>query len=385
MRQRRWLELIKDYDLSINYHPGRMNAVADALSRKNYGEVAALPTDQKELIKEFERMSLEFTMQGDGAEINNIVIEPTLLQRIREAQRSDVELQEIARRIPEGKYKEFHIDDNGDVRLRKRICVLDNSELRKELMHEAHYSGYTMHPGETKTYQELKNAYWWKGMKRHVAEYVAQCNICQQVKAEHQRPGGLLQPLPIPEWKWDQISMDFVCSLPRTASRHDAIWVIVDRLTKTAHFLPINMTYPLEKLARLYIREIVRLHGVPASIVSDRDPRFVSRFWNGLQKAMGTQLKFSTAYHLQTDGQSERTIQTLEDMLRTCVLEFKGNWDHHLPLVEFAYNNSYHSSIGMPPYEALYGRKCRSPLFWDNLEKVLIGPELIQEQLTRSR
>ena len=118
------------------------------------------------------------------------------------------------------------------------------------------------------------------------------------------------------------------------------------------------MTYPMEKLARLYLKEIVRLHGIPASIVSDRDPRFVSQFWQGLQKALGTQLKFSTAYHPQTDGQTERTIQTLEDMLRSCILEFKGNWDQHLPLVEFAYNNSYHSSIGMPPYEALYGRKC---------------------------
>src|SRR5262249_41848385 len=143
------------------------------------------------------------------------------------------------------------------------------------------------------------------------------------------------------------------------------------------------MTYSLEKLARLYLNGIVRLHGVPAGIVSDRDPRFVSRFWQGLQKAMGTQLKFSMAYHPQTDGQSERTIQTLEDMLRSCILEFKGNWDQHLPLVEFAYNNSYHSSIGMPPYEALYGRKCRSPLFWDNLEKIVVGPELVQETIDK--
>ena len=143
------------------------------------------------------------------------------------------------------------------------------------------------------------------------------------------------------------------------------------------------MKYSLEKLARLYVKEIVRLHGVPAGIVSNRDPRFVSRFWISLQKAMGTQLKFSTAYHPQTDGQTERTIQTLEDMLRSCVLEFQGSWDQHLPLIEFSYNNSYHSSIEMPPYEALYGRKCRSPLFWDNLEKVAIGLDLIQETIDK--
>ena len=134
---------------------------------------------------------------------------------------------------------------------------------------------------------------------------------CQQVKAEHQRPGGLLKPLTIPKWKWDQITTDFVCGIPKTATGHTAIWVIVDRLTKSAHFLPINMTYPLEKLARIYIKEIVRLHGIPVSIISDRDPRFVSKFWSSLQRSLGTKLHFSTAYHPQTDGQSERTIQTL--------------------------------------------------------------------------
>ena len=149
--------------------------------------------------------------------------------------------------------------------------------------------------------------------------------------------------------------MDFVVGLPRTRRKHDAIWVIVDRLTKSAHFLPIRISQPLESLADLYIREIVRLHGVPTSIISDRDPRFTSRLWGQLQSALGTKLKFSIAFHPQTDGQSERTIQTLEDMLRACMLDWKGDWDSHLCLVEFAYNNSYHASIGMAPYEALYG------------------------------
>ena len=139
--------------------------------------------------------------------------------------------------------------------------------------------------------------------------------------------------------------MDFVTHLPRTPRRHDAVWVIVDRLTKSAHFLAVRMTFTLEEFCRLYIREIVRLHGVPVSIVSDRDPRFTAHFWKSFQKAMGTQLMMSTAFHPQTDGQSERTIQVLEDMLRACVLDFKGSWEEHLPLVEFAYNNSYQASI----------------------------------------
>ncbi|GAB2284509.1 hypothetical protein Dimus_039673 [Dionaea muscipula] len=201
-----------------------------------------------------------------------------------------------------------------------------------------------------------------------------------RVKAEHQRPAGRLQPLPIPEWKWEHITMDFVTGLPTTRNGHDSVWVIVDRLTKSAHFLPVKVTFSLERLARLYIREIIRLHGAPVTIVSDRDPRFVSKFWGALHREFGTRLSFSTAYHPQTDGQSERTIQTLEDMLRACALDWRGNWDDHLPLMEFSYNNSFHSSIEMAPYEALYGRKCRSPSCWTEVgERQILGPELVDE------
>ena len=217
-------------------------------------------------------------------------------------------------------------------------------------------------------------------MKREIAEWVTKCYMCQRVKAEHQRPSGLLQPLDIPEWKWEQVTMDFVVGLPTTRSKHDAIWVIVDRLTKSAHFLPINEKSTMDKLVQLYLKEIVTRHGIPKSIVSDRDHRFNSRFWRQFQGCLGTKLKMSTTYHPQTDGQSERTIQTIEDMLRSCALDFKGNWDDHLPLVEFSYNNSYHASIGMPPYEALYGRKCRSPICWNEVgERRVLGPELVQQ------
>ncbi|XP_076940015.1 uncharacterized protein LOC143609027 [Bidens hawaiensis] len=181
-------------------------------------------------------------------------------------------------------------------------------------------------------------------------------------------------------WKWEGIAMDFITKLPLTASKHDSIWVIVDRLTKSAHFLPIRENYRVEHLAQLYVKEIVCRHGTPLSIIFDRDGRFISRFWKSLQSALGTRLDMSTAYHPQTDGQSERTIQTLEDMLRSCVLDFGGNWDSHLPLIEFSYNNSYHSSIGMAPFEALYGRKCRSPICWSEVgEAQITGPELVQE------
>ncbi|KAI3811030.1 hypothetical protein L1987_20745 [Smallanthus sonchifolius] len=159
--------------------------------------------------------------------------------------------------------------------------------------------------------------------------------------------------------------MDFITKLPSTSSGYDSIWVIIDRLTKSAHFLPIREDYRVEKLARIYIDEIVSRHGVPLNIISNRDARFTSRFWQSLQTALGTRLDLSPAYHPQTDGQTERTIQTLEDILRACVIDFGGNWDSHLPLIEFSYNNSYHTTINMAPFEALYGRKCRSPIFGD--------------------
>jgi hypothetical protein len=222
-------------------------------------------------------------------------------------------------------------------------------------------------------------------MKKHIAEFVSKCLTCQKIKVEHQKPSRPLQPLDIPEWKWESIAMDFVVGLPRMPAGQDSILVIIDRLTKTAHFLLVKTTYSVERYAKLHIVEIVQLHGAPTSI-SDRDHKFTSRFWGALQKAFGTRLHLSTSHHSQTDRQSERTIQTLEDMLRACVLEEGGDWGKYLPLVEFAYNNSFQSSIGMVAYEALYGRKCRSSVCWfETGEKLLLGPDLVQETTDKIR
>ncbi|GJS84209.1 putative reverse transcriptase domain-containing protein [Tanacetum coccineum] len=247
-------------------------------------------------------------------------------------------------------------------------------------MNEAHKSKYSVHPGADKMYYDLRDRYWWLGMKKDIAEYVGKCLTCLKVKAEHQRSSGLLQQPEIPVWKWEGIAMDFVTKLPRTSSGHDTIWIIVDRLTKSAHFLPMREDYKMERLARFYLNKIVFRHSVPISIISDHDSRFTSRFWQSMQELLGTRLDMSTAYHPQTDGPSERTIQTLEAMLRACVLDFRGSWDVHLPLVDFAYNNSYHSSMRCAPFEALYGRKCHSPILWAEVEEgQLIGHELVQE------
>ncbi|GKD08883.1 putative reverse transcriptase domain-containing protein [Tanacetum coccineum] len=220
----------------------------------------------------------------------------------------------------------------------------------------------------------------WPNMNAEIATYVSLCLTCAKVKAECQKPSGLLVQPVIPVWKWENITMDFVIKLPKTSTGQDTIWVIVDRLTKSAHFLPMKETNSMEKLTRQYLKEVVSRHGVPILIISNRDSKFTSHFWKSLNEALGTQLDMSMAYHLQTDGQSERTIKMLEDMLRACVMDFEKGWDKHLLLIEFSYNNSYHTSIKAAPFEALYGRKCRLPICWAKVgDAQLTGPEIVLE------
>ena len=366
LRQRRWMELIKDYDCVIDYHPGKANVVADALSRKTVQTLRALNSN--------------LSLSEDGVVVAELIARPNLLNRVLEAQKKDEKISAIIDQIGDGKETEFIVNENGVLYFKDRVCVPDDDELRKAILEEAHSGCFAIHPGSTKMYQDLKMSFWWSGMKRDVSEFVTKCLVCQRVKAEHQVPSRLLQPIRIPEWKWDRITMDFVVGLPLTGRKHDSVWVVVDRLTKSAHFLPVRIDYSLDKLVELYIKEIVRVHGIPLSIISDQDPRFTLRFWGKLQEALGTRLNCSTAFHPQTDGQSERVIQILEDMLRSCAINYEGSWDRHIPLVEFVYNNSFQSSIGMAPYEALYERKCRTPLCWTELsERKVIGPDLIQD------
>ncbi|KAA3465983.1 Transposon Ty3-I Gag-Pol polyprotein [Gossypium australe] len=287
LQQRIWLELLKDYELVIDYHPGKENVVADALSRKSLFALRAMNT--------------RLTLSEGGLILAELRARSVFLQQTCEPQKDNCEMQ--AKRAQ-----------------------------------------------------------------------------CKSVKAEHQVPSGLVQHVMIPERKWDRITMDFVTVLPPTPKKKDVVWVIVDRLTKSTHFILVRTDYSLDKLAELYVAEVVRFHGVPISIISNRDPRFTSRFWKSLQEALGTKLNFSTTFHPQTDGQFERVIQILEDMLRCCVLEFKGSWEKYLPLVKFAYKNSFQSSIKMAPYEALYGRKFRTPLYWTELsERQIHGVDLVTE------
>ncbi|CAJ2661820.1 unnamed protein product [Trifolium pratense] len=386
MRQRRWLEFLKDYDFDLSYHPGKANVVADALSRKSL-HMSSLMVKELELIEEFRDLSLVCEVTPKSVKLGMLKLTNPFLENIKECQKTDKKLMEkLALVVEEGKEANFKVDENGVVRFHGRVCVPDVPEMKKMILEEGHRSGMSIHPGVTKMYQDLKKLFWWPGMKRQISEFVYACLVCQKSKIEHQKPSGLLQPLFIPEWKWDSIAMDFVGGLPKTTKGYEVIWVVVDHLTNCAHFIAIKKGTLAPKLAEIYMEQIVKLHGISSSIVSDRDPRFTSRFWESLQEALGTKLRLSSAYHPQTDGQSERTIQSLEDLLRACVLEQGVSWDSCLPLIEFTYNNSFHSSIGMAPFEALYGRRCRTPLCWfESGESMILGPEIVQETTEKIR
>jgi hypothetical protein len=249
-------------------------------------------------------------------------VEPTLEAEIREGQLEDAKLKEIRQLIKDNKTNAFPEDSQGTLWLGKQICVPNLKHLKELILREAHDSANSIHPSSTKMYKDLKTRYWWYGMKRDIAEYVSLCDTCQRVKAEHQRPTGLLQPLKIPEWKWDEIRMVFIVGLSRTQARYDSIWVIVDRLTRVAHFIPVKTSYSGAKLRELYMSRIVCLHGVPKKNVSDRGSQFTSKFLDKLHESMDTKLNFSSAYHPQTDGQTERNNQILEDKLRACALKY---------------------------------------------------------------
>ncbi|GKC91781.1 putative reverse transcriptase domain-containing protein, partial [Tanacetum coccineum] len=335
--KRCWLELLSDYDCKIHYHPRKANVVDDALSRKERSKPLRVRALVMTIVLDLPKQILNDQTEARKPEnIKNEDVGGMLLENSKD---------------PE-KFRTEKLEPRTD----GTLCFNGRS-----------FVGM---------YLDMKKLYWCPNMKADIATYVSKCLTCTKVKAKHQRPSGLLVQPDIPQWKWDNITMDFVTKLPKSSQGYDTIWVIVDRLTKSAIFVPMRETNS--------IKEVVTRHEIPLSIICDRDPRFASHFWRSLQNALGTSLDMSIAYHPQTDGQSERTIQTLEDMLRAYAIDFGKGWVNHLPLVEFSYNNSYHASIKAAPFEALYGQKCHSHMCWAEVGQVqLTGPKIAQETIEK--
>jgi hypothetical protein len=259
------------------------------------------------------------------------------------------------------KFKSYELKDRV-LYYNSRVCIRNFGEYRLNIMHDCHDIPIAGHLGFQKTYIAIKRHYYWQGMKSDIKNYVERCLKCQVSKIEQVKNLGLLQPLGIPNLKFESISMDFIVGLPKTQAGYDSILVVVDRLTKIAHFIPMVSTVTASGVAELFMRNVLKFHGMPSEIISDRDRKFVSEFWTTLFKMCGTKIKMSTAYHPKIDGQTERTNRTLEDMLRMYVGKKQHSWVKWLYLVEFAYNEKLHSSIGVSPFFALYGQECRTPI-----------------------
>nr|GEV33613.1 putative reverse transcriptase domain-containing protein [Tanacetum cinerariifolium] len=352
------LELLKKEEFQgIHVKPAKIESIKDWASTKSPTEIhqfLGLAGYYRRFIEGFSKISKPMTkltqkkvkfewgsedfivycdasIKGLGAVL--MQREKTEARKLENIKNEDVRvmLVENAKNLEAIREQKLEPRTDGTQFLNGRIWLPCYGNLQTMIMHESHKSKYSVHPGSDKMYQDMKKLYWWPNMKAYISTYVSKCLTCAKVKAEHQRPSGL-------------------------------------------------ETDPMDKLARIYLKEVVIRHGIPVLIISDRDPRFTSNLWRSLQNALGTRLDTSTAYHPETDGQSKRTIQTLEDMLRAGAIDFGNGWVNHLPLVEFSYNNSYHASIKAAPFEALYGRKCHSPICWTEVREVqILGPELIQE------
>nr|GEY37810.1 putative reverse transcriptase domain-containing protein [Tanacetum cinerariifolium] len=328
MRQRGGLSYL--VSMNVRFATIQANVVADALSRKERNK----PLGVRALV---------------------MTIRLNLPKQILGAQSEARKEENFINEDLHGMIKKLEPRADGTLCLNNQSCFHCFGDLRDLIMHESHKSKYSIHPRSDKMYQDLKKLYWWPNMKAKIATYISKCLTCANVKVEYQKPSGLLVQPKIPRWKWENITMDFITKLPKTATGQDTIWVIFDRLTKSAHFLPMREDDTLKKLTRQYLKE-------------------------SLNKALATRLDMNTAYHPQTDGQSERTIQTLKDMLRACLLDFGKGWERHLPLVKNLYNNSYHTSIKAALFEVLYGRKCRSSICWAEVgDSQLTGKEIIHE------
>lgn len=332
-RQARWVEFMQEFDYNVSYIKGKSNVVADALSRQ-YSEVhkksatvirklKAVTTIQleKEVLKNLER-----EYEKDEY-FNSIFKNPT----------------DSFKRVAQRLYFEG------------RLCI-PKGETRRQVLHDSHESVIGGHRGYRKTLKKIMEHFYWPKMSQEIQEYIKMCEKCQKAKSSTQRPLGSLRPFPPPRKKWEEISMDFIFELPKTKNSKTAILVVVDKLCKRAHFIPLESNHTAKDTAIVFYKEIYKKHGLPRKIISDRDSRFTSTFWTELMKLFKIKLILSTAFHPQTDGQSERAFRTIEEMLRCFVSYTQKDWDIYLPELEFAYNNHVNEATKQSPFFLDYGQ-----------------------------
>jgi uncharacterized protein with von Willebrand factor type A (vWA) domain len=357
-RQARWVEYLQQFDIVISYREGKENVVADALSRRGDYKKDAEAEEEKEKrefgssVPRLKYRIAAITAIEDG--------DPVLLAELSEATKEDISLRDI---VTNPQQHGYSMTEEGILKNQQGLIVIPNRRsLRMKIMKEFHDVPVSGHRGVEKTLSKVGKLFWWPGIRQEVQQYIGSCIACQSNKSSNKATAGLLHPLPIPSHAWESISMDFVGPLPVTKDGHDNILVVVDRLTKMVHLTACRITITAPQVASIIWREIIRHHGVPISIVSDRDPRFTSHFWDELWKLMGTNLHMSTAYHPQTDGQTERTNRTMEEILRNYVSDKVDDWDKHLTAVEISINNSQQSSTKFTPFYLNHGRDMKLPI-----------------------
>jgi len=324
-RLARWAELFQDYDLEIRYIKGKSNIPADAISRAHFEKpkTAAKLSMLAALIATVVSASISTDHLSDP---HNKEMYEQLADDIREKYSKKLE--------KDGEV--YYILDSG---LRK-LLIPDDKVVKAKIYHEMHDSPIAGHGGINKTITSICRHFYWKNMKSDIREYVRSCDSCQKNKSSNQKEAGLLQSIPVNDIPFQSISMDFITTLPKTKAGFDAIFVVVDRLSKYGIFVPMRSDSTAIDVAELFLNNVFKNHGMPKQIISDRDVKFTSLFWKSFFERIGTKISLTTSYHPQADGQTERTNRTLEDILRHCVNAYHSDWDEQLPLVQFAYNNS---------------------------------------------
>jgi hypothetical protein len=342
-KQARWVEALQGYRLQWNYKPGAAN-IADPLSRNPVLLFAATGTRQR----------------APPTCLPAIRDSPDFLAQVRSGYGADPWFS----RADTGRVRRQFTEENGLFYMGKRLVVPDASGLRTACISECHDTPYCGHVGRTKTQHNVSRYFWWPGLASDVAHFVSTCDSCQRVKSRNTKAAGLLQPLPLPQDTWESVSMDLITQLPPSAEGYTAIAVFVDRLSKMARLVPCHDTTTAEQFADLFVDAVFRSHGMPRELVSDRDTKFTSEFWATLTQRLGVTRAMSSTFHPQTDGQTERVNRIIEDMLRHFIDPAHSNWVRLLPLVEFAYNDSWHEAAKAVPFVLNYGRRPALPLDW---------------------